>query len=349
MTRKLTDILLTLGDESAKLNHQALASLSDLNSQEMTQFQNAWSNFSASRRLELIDTLIELAEEHVQYDYRPIFRWTLMDSEAPVRARSIEGLWEDERPRLIPVFQKLLELDPDADVRAAAAVALGQFVYWGELGTVESPLVEDATQALWDCYLNDNEDLQVRRRALEGIATSGRPGVARLIESAHYSSEPEMRASALYAMGRNADPRWIPYLLPELEQDDPELRLEAVRALGELEARQAVRPLIQLIAVEVDAEIRMAALSALGQIGGPEARRALEAATEWDDEATVAAAEAALEELLTSDGSTFELINQVLGLDENEDEDEERDWDDDYDDDLLDQELRDLLDEGEDH
>lgn len=346
MTRKLTDILLTLGDEGAKINHQALASLSDLNAQELNQFQDAWWTFSASRRLELIETLIELAEEHVQYDYRPIFRWTLLDTEPAVRARSIEGLWEDERPRLIPVFQKLLQVDPDIDVRAAAAVALGQFVFWGELGTVDSPLVEDATQALWDCYLNESEDLLVRRRALEGIAASGQPGVTRLIESANYSSEPEMRASALFAMGRNADPRWIPFLLPELEQGDPELRLEAVRALGELEARPAVRAIIHLIAVEVDAEIRMAALTALGQIGGPDARRALEAATEWEDEATVAIAEAALEELLSSDGSTFELINQVLGLDD--DEESERDWDDDFTDDLLDQELRDLLDEGED-
>ena len=89
----------------------------------------------------------------------------------------------------------------------------------------------------------------------------------------------------------------------------------------------------------------MAALTALGQIGGPDARRALEAATEWEDEATVAIAEAALEELLSSDGSTFELINQVLGLDEVEDSDQ--DWDNEYGDDLLEQELRDLLDQGE--
>ena len=368
MTRKLTDILLTLSDgserlsalsplSSANLNHQALASLSDLNTQELKQFQDAWRTFSATRRLELIERLIELAEEHVQYDYRPIFRWTLLDTDPAVRKRSIEALWEDERPRLIPVFQKLLQDDTDADVRATAAVALGQFVYWGELGTVDSPLVEDATQALWDCYLNESEDLLVRRRALEGIAASGRPGVARLIESANYSGEPEMRASALFAMGRNADPRWIPYLLPELEQGDPELRLEAVRALGELEARPAVRAIIQLIAVEVDAEIRMAALTALGQIGGPDARRALEAATEWEDDGprvlgtgprelgTAAIAEAALEELLSSDGSTFELINQVLGLDE--DEESGQDWDHEYTDDLLDQELRDLLDDAD--
>lgn len=340
MTRKLTDILLAITDESAKLKRKSLAHLSDLNAQELAQFQAAWPTWTLARRLELLDALVDLAEDHIEYDYRAILRWTLHDNDPQVRIRSITGLWEDENPRLIPIFQRLLR-DADFGVRAAAAVALGQFIYWEETGMIESPLIEDAVQALWDRHSDEKEHLLVRRRALEGIAASSQPGVARLIESALYNPEPELRVSALYAMGRNADPRWIPYLLPMLEQDDPAFRLEAVRSLGELEARAAVAPLIRLIANEIDAEVRLAALTSLGQIGGEQARRALQSATEWDDEATAAAAEDALEELMAGEGNTFELINQVLGYDKDGGEDEE----DDYYDNLLDEELRELLDE----
>jgi HEAT repeat protein len=343
MTRKLTELLLQLGNTQTRLSRQALVHLSDLNAQELAQFQNAWATYDTERRVAILDALLELAETHVEYDYRSIFRWTLNDSDARVRARAIAGLWEDEHPRLIPIFQRLLANDPAMEVREAAAVALGRFVYWGETGTVESPLLEDAVQALWDSFHTETEVLEVRCRALEGLAASGRPGVIRLIENALYSADLEMRASALFAMGRNADPRWIPYLLPYLDEEEPVLRLEAVRALGELEARQAVRPLIRLIARETDNEIRMAALTALGQIGGPEARRALEAATDWEDEAIVATAEAALEELLGNEGNTFDLINQVLGLDE-----EEMAYDEEEFGDLLEEELRALWEENDD-
>lgn len=342
MTRKLTDILLAIGDSQTKLNRKSLAHLSDLNNQELSQFQEAWTTFSPARRLELLNALVGLAEKHVEYDYRTILRWTLHDADARIRVRSIEGLWEDERPRLIPVFQSLLLNDARAEVRAAAATALGRFVYWGEVGAVESPLLADAAQALWDSYYNERELIPVRQRALEALAASSEAGVTRAIENALFSDEPELHLSALAAMGRNADPRWIAYLLPELEQQDPAYRLEAVRSLGELEARAAVRPIIQMIGQETNAEVRLAALAALGQIGGEEARRALKAAAEWDDEATVAVAEDALAEMMAGEGNTFELISQVLGYDEGEEALESE-----YYDDMLSEELRELLDEGD--
>ena len=148
-----------------------------------------------------------------------------------------------------------------------------------------------------------------------------------------------MRVTALYAMGRNADLRWIPYLLPELSHDGPEIRMEAVRSLGELEARPAVSRIIQLIAVETDSEVRLAALAALGQIGGEEARKALEAATEWDDEAVISAAESALEELSTDDSGAYDLIGEVLGIEE------VTELDDDFYEDPLEAEIRQLLDD----
>ncbi|MCO6453010.1 MAG: HEAT repeat domain-containing protein [Caldilineales bacterium] len=350
MTRKLSDIFAALEDENAIVNYQTLGSLSDLNAREMAQFQEAWHRLSPGRRQKVIEALVELAEEHVEYDYRTIFRWALDDTDAHIRLLAIEGLWEDENPRLLSAYRRLLQTDPVESVRAAAATALGWFVYWYEMGSIQTDLIDDAVQALWDAFLDDAEHVDVRRRALEAISASSRPGIERLIEMALFGGDIPMRISALYAMGRSADTRWISFLLPELSRPEASLRLEAVRSLGELEAKSAVRPIIQLIAQEPDTEVRLAALAALGQIGGAEARKALEAATDWDDEATVSAAEAALEELQGGAGGAFELIDEILG-DEGEDDDwddeddYDGDYDEDYDEDPLDRELRQLLDD----
>ncbi|HEY52930.1 MAG TPA: HEAT repeat domain-containing protein [Caldilineae bacterium] len=338
MTRKLTTLLNAIGDENEPIDIQALSNLSDLNAPELAQFQIAWRGYSATRQRELLTTLLDLAENWIEYDYRAIFTWTLEDDDPIVRTLSLEGLWEHEHPQLIPRLQRLLQQDEAVDVRAAAALALGRFVYLGETGDLADEHANEACQSLWDCFHNPSEHIHVRRRALEGIAASGQPNVTRLIENALYNGDETMRVSALYAMGRNADPRWVPFLLPELGHADAAIRLEAVRALGELEARPAVPRIIQLIAVETDSEVRIEALTALGQIGGDEARQALEAATEWDDEAIVFAAEAALEELSLDDVGVFELINEVLGIDD------EFELDDDLYEDPLESELRQLLD-----
>jgi len=341
MTRKLTDLLNTIAQDNETLKSQTLGNLSDLNAPELAQFQAAWSNYSPARRRELLTALFESAEDHVEHDFRTIFMWTLEDVDPIIRALSLEGLWEDERPQLISRLKVMLQQDENEDVRAATALALGRFVYTGETGALDSDHAEEARQALWDSFHASTEILHVRRRALEGIAASGEPGVTRLIENALYDQN--MRVSAIYAMGRNADQRWIPFLLPELNHPDAEVRLEVVRALGELEARPAASRIIQLIAVETDSEVRLAALAALGEIGGDEARKALEAATEWDDDAVVVAAESALEELTQSDGSAYDLINEVLGI-----ETEDLETDDAFYEDPLEAEIRQLLEEKDD-
>lgn len=347
MTRNLSPVLAQLSDPSIPLTHQFLGSLSDLNSQELIQLQSAWPDFTPKRRQEFLSALAEIAEEHVEFDYRSIFRWAIGDANPAIRLQAIESLWEDMSPELASVFANLLQNDPDRDVRSGAALALGNFVLWGEFGEVDQELAERATQSLWDCLHQPREHFEVRRRALEAIAPSSRPGIGQLIEAALYDGEGLMCVSALFAMGRTADARWTPFLVPELGNPEPAMRLEALRSLGELEARPAVMPIIQLIARETDLEVRLAALTALGQIGGPEARRALEAAAEWDDEATARAAEEALEELMLGDDNTFELLREVLGADDSWEDDEQpkHDWADDYEEDPVELELRRLLDE----
>ena len=97
-------------------------------------------------------------------------------------------------------------------------------------------------------------------------------------------------------MGRNGDERWLPTVLKELENSDPELRFEAARAAGELESPRALVPLIPLLDDD-DLEVRLAVIGALAQIGGDVARKALLRCTKSPDAAVREAAADALGEM----------------------------------------------------
>ena len=345
MPRDIRKILLELDNENKPVSYHLLRNLSELTDAELAQFQSAWADFTPTRRVELMRALVSLAEEHVEFHYNAIFAWTLNDTDPQVRVQSIEGLWEDQNTQFIDQFQHFLLYDADVDVRAAAALALGRFIHWGEMDEIPGRYADQAVEALWAVYHDPREHVHVRRRALEGIALSSHPGAPRLIESAHFDEDPFMRASALYAMGRSADVRWIPYLLPELENESPELRMEAARALGELESTAAVDPMIRMLDTEKDSEVRFAILEALGQIGGEKAKQALQLAIDSENEAEAEIAEIALEQLYAGVNNLFELIDEVMGVESEAALTEASDaWDDFYED-PTDVEIRRLLDE----
>lgn len=344
MSRDLTQILKTLGDEQRPLRHQLLHNLSDLTEAELKQIEAAAAHYSPQRRLELLQALVQLAEDHIDYDFRPIFTWALEDADPRIRTLAIEGLWEDEHTHLVNRYLQLLG-DEDEMVRATAAMALGRFIQLGELGEIPSSYADRAAEALWEIYHTPREAVDVRRRALEGLSTSSKAGVHRLIEGARHDKNPLMRASAFYAMGRSADQRWIPYLLPELNEENPALRFEVVRALGELASKAAIDPLILMLDTEHDSEVRMAILEALGQIGGDKAKKALQMAVESEDETEAAMADLALEQLYAGIVDLQELIDEVMEITpDEEEEDLSGIWDDFYDDPLED-EIRRLLDD----
>ena len=345
MIRDLNKILTTLADEEKPISYQLLRNLSELSPSELNQLRDAWRGYSPERRLALMRALVSLAEEHSEFNYNAIFAWAIEDPDARIRVLAIEGLWEDQNMAHLPRFMHMLVHDEDVDVRAAAAMAVGRYIYWVETNEIPDQDAREAIEALWDVYHDPMEHVHVRRRALEGLGGSSHPGAARLIESAQFDEDPFMQSSALYAMGRSADVRWIPHLLPFLKSDIPELRMEAARALGELEAKAAVDPMIRMLDDERDMEVRFAILEALGQIGGDKAKQALEMAADSENEAEAEAAEMALEHLYAGVTDLFELIDEVLGVEEDILEGDEA-WGDDFlYDDPLEAELRQLLDD----
>ena len=315
---KLLEILRT-----GRASRSDLYGLSNLSRPQAEAAWRACGGLSASSRREIVWTLVEIAESDFEVNFGEIFRLALADEDAEVRRAAVEGLWEDEDTRLVPVLARRLLEDPATEVRAAAAASLGRFLLLGELGKIQPRPHREAFRALMAAHTATAEVVEVRRRALESLAYSCEETVAELIRAAYEHPDERMRVSAVFAMGRSADERWAPQVMRELRSTSPEMRYEAARACGELTLEDAVPTLIELVE-DVDPEVQEAAIWALGQIGGDEARRALKACADSENEAIREAAWDALRELefLYGDLGTLLLFDFIEG-DEEEDEEEE--------------------------
>ncbi len=291
------ELLRQIGDTQKSLSTSSLYALSRISGDQFQLFQEAWPLIPPKRRRQIVQALVDIAEASVEADFNAVFRFCLKDEDEYVRAQAIEGLWEDEDTTLVGPLLRLLKDDPVAMVRAAAATSLGRFVLSGELEDIAATLALTVQDALFTTIHAYHEDPEVRRRAVESIAYSSAAEVDDIIEAAYYDDEEMMRISAIFAMGRSANPRWRTLTLEELDNLNPEIRYEAARACGELEDTEAI-PALARLTEDSDHEVQEAAIWALGNIGGEEARRILQTIIEESqDEALCEAAEEALEEL----------------------------------------------------
>lgn len=292
----LQTTLLALQQGDQAVLSAALDVLSDLSAEHLGHFRATWEQLSLDRRRQVVAALLEFAEDHVDASFAAIYRWLMDDADAQVRAQAIEGLWEEEDVRLITPLVRRLKSDPDLEVQAAAALALGRYVLLGEFDQIDASAAQRVEAALLDAYRDPDLDVWVRRRVLEALANSSHDDLPEMILQAYEDDDDTLRVGAIFAMGRSADPGWNHYVLDELGSSDRAMLFEATRASGELEIEEAVPDLIRLLADD-DVEIRDTAVWALGRIGGREARRALQACCASNDEDLQEAAEEALAEL----------------------------------------------------
>jgi hypothetical protein len=308
--RKVMDALL---DEETPFNPRYLVRFTDLDPDEALVFNEKWPFVSVWRRKALMEDLETLHETDYLLSFEAVGRLVVQDEDPSVRAVAVRLLWEYESNDLIEIFLSLMENDSDSAVRAAAAQGLGRFIYEGEL----EELPEDILRTLEDRLLHTiqfDESTLVRRKALESMGFSSREEMVGLIETAYATGNREWLASALYAMGRSANQQWEERIISMLESPFPVVRTEAARAAGELELREAVEGLFELLEDD-NLEARYAAIWSLSQIGGEGIRDVLEGLVdETEDEDEVEFIEEALENLsFTEDLELFTMFDLPSG------------------------------------
>ena len=303
------EYLEVLADSSRPLKIAELQRLSDLSPEEAEQFAARWPDLDVRRRRHILQELIDLAEDTVELDFDAVSRHALKDNDSEVRLAAVRGLWEYESVDLIDDLTALAETDDDAAVRAEAALALGRFVLLFETGRLRERHFERAAAVLRRVVENAGEIEEVRVRAVEAIGPHDAGWVRQAVTQAYESGSHRLKVSAVHAMGRSAEPRWLPLIKRELASDEAELRYEAAVASGSLADEAAVPSLVPLVA-DPDDEVRAAAIAALGQIGGQAARRALDDVSDRPSGAVTDAATAALAQIdADEDPLAFKLGN----------------------------------------
>jgi HEAT repeat protein/beta-lactamase regulating signal transducer with metallopeptidase domain len=174
----------------------------------------------------------------------------LRDEDAEVRAAAAQALGKLEDSRAVPALLASIG-DRDAKVRAAAADALGRFTDPRAVSGLSSLLAD--------------QELEVRKQALEALSEyeSGVPitGVLRLLSD----PDAELRHDAVHAVGRFGDRAAAAGLVPLVRDPSPDVRQAAIEAIANLHDTahgSAILPALN----DGNADVRQQALEALGEL-----------------------------------------------------------------------------------
>jgi len=295
MTEEFKTALEELASLKGEVNPALIIRISRAGPEDIAWFRERFPRVPDALRKAVLASMVEIAEADFELNFTGLYRVALDDVLPEVRRLAVEGLWEDERLDLIGTLIALLESDPSDMVRAAAATSLGRYIYLAECDELDSARAARVREALEHAHAS--QSLEVARRALESLAFINTDAITRLIDAAYAHSDPLMRQSALFAMGRSADRFWSETVLAELHSDEAAMRFEAARASGELRLTRALPMLARIITGDRDAEVQAMAVWAMGEIGGERARQLLERLVDGEDEALSLAAQDALDGL----------------------------------------------------
>jgi len=279
---------------------------------------------SKEEKLALLTRIVE-GEDYLT-DYLPVLKEFLDDEDAEVRRLAISGLWDYPDPEMIDPLLEKAAGDPSPKVRCQAIIALGRYIYEGEMADYDfdwGPLEEIMREGelpkedflrvkdfLLAVYRDEGKSLDERRFAVEALGFLSDPEVSDIIEEAYAHPDLRMKVSAIFAMGRSGLVRWTDTILRELDSPIRELQLEAIRAAGEIGLDEAGEALLRLTYAD-DRDVKLEAIWALGQTGWEGAFERLdELACFGEDKEVRRVAREALEDWFLYSGSLDEFFRE---------------------------------------
>lgn len=272
--------------------------LTSLGGELLDRFRELWERLDPERRGNLLDCLGEAAEENLVLDFLPIYALALDDADPVVRLMGLQLAAEEAKAELLERYLRLAIADSDREVQLTALEGLGAYTLAAQVEDWPEPLQRQLETALVGAVHLPNANLAARRAALLSLAYLTSPQTEREIRQAYL--QPDLHEAAIEAMGRNCEDIWITDLAAEMESDDSDLRLVAVRAAAEMEDSSLTPNLVARLE-DRDEDVRLAAIEALGVVGGNEAKAALTELLTSKDAAARDAARGALEQMLVDD------------------------------------------------
>tara|TARA_Y100000588_G_scaffold133496_1_gene146481 strand:- start:1315 stop:2466 length:1152 start_codon:yes stop_codon:yes gene_type:complete len=262
-------------DDQSAINYASLPELSRLTWPEASEFGQLWLEWSSERVLNIVERMVSLCETQPDVEFEVIYKQGLNHPNPAVRVASLKGLEESEDRALVVPLSKLLKSDPEPEVRTAAAIPLAHLSMMAETGKLSLAYRETLEDTLYG-VLEDEEEIQdVKLKVMEAVSVFAAERLTSHIELAWASGDLKARQSSLFSMGQTSDPRWIGYVIPDLEHDAASVRYEAAMAMGELGEEHHLRVMDAPLDDE-DLTVQLAAISAVERIGGDVAKAKLE-------------------------------------------------------------------------
>ena len=300
---------------------EALTALSGMDARALHDFQLIWANTGVARRCEILLALQPLLEANATLDFSAVATAALADPDGDVRAAAVPLLFDDVDPKPVILLLDLMQSDPHAPCRAAAARELVEYAALGATEDLPKHLMARIEAGVLRAHRTD-VDPTVKRTTLEALGYCLLPEVNELLLAASKTTDAELLASALMAMGHTCDSaRWSKLVERSLDHAVDFVRTAAVHACGELQVQSAV-PQILGMAMDGEPDTVSQAVWALGEIGNTDARAALyqlQGLAEEDEELSAEIEEA----IATLDLLSGDIDFDLLGGTDDDDPDEE--------------------------
>ena len=285
------------GEESSE---ETLAELSGIPNSEAEVLARKWLGWTPEQVLDLQTRLAAFAEEDPAMEFECVFKVGLRYRDSRVRSVATHALAETGDTSAVARILDLLTEDEDLDVRTAAATAIGSFAAMAADGRFNDRLRDRIFESLESVLVKGDTPSELWRRSLEAAGAFGDARVNRYIERGKTSDAPEFKCSVLIAIARTSDPRWLDYVIQQLDSDVASVRFEAVNALGEI-GEEADAFYLEEPLDDQDLMVQLGAVAAAEKIAGPTAKQLLQIASESPEPSVANAASDALLNIANED------------------------------------------------
>jgi len=268
LTFSSSDLEATLMDENKPFDLQFLQFFSDISYDDLKKVKKVWSKVTQQRKVSLLQELENLMRIDTLISCDDFGVFALDDEDPVIKSQAINLLWECVDQNLATRFMSLLLEDKDPALSASAASGLGKFVLLGELDEIPKDLWKKIQNTLVEKYVSTSNQ-QLKQSILESLGYISSPQINDFITEAIKRPEKEWVLSALFAISRSANENWSKIILKKLDDLDPDVQLEAIKAAGELEIADAKETIIELLeSSSPEEEIHLQAIWSLSMIGG---------------------------------------------------------------------------------
>ena len=279
---------------------EMLRELSGIDDARARSIVEAWREWQVQDVLETVTELREVAESDRSLEFDSLFRAAITFPNEKVRLECVRALSSGGSLNTANSLVEVLEQDESAELRAAAAEALGAFSDTSQSRNISGATMSRIADALRNAIHVDQPSVQ--GKALRALAAMQDEDTPDLIDSMFDNAieDSALMSDVLLSMGESGDRSWLPIIEDAFYSNDPNVRISAVLAFGSIAGDDEIHSLSEPFDDHI-LEVQMATIKALEQIGTTQAREMLSLAVSSSEPEVQQLAQAALDALKAED------------------------------------------------